>query len=154
MKDVIIRRLHAEDADEFSQLMQQGDSNYQQYFIPFEDTSTEAMRKMLVLAKEDRYWGIFVGEDLAGFCMLRGFDEGYVERPSIGIYVAQNRSGVGLGTLALRYCMSFCQANNVPALMLKVHPDNPGRRIWEANGFKTIGIDEKHNHLVMEKRWR
>ncbi len=152
--DLMIRQLRPADADVFSRLLHSDNAEYSRYFVPFADSSTEALKVILREAKQDGYWGLFVRNELAGFCMLRGFDAGY-ERPSFGVYIAQRHAKLGLGTLALRYCMSWCRTNAVSAMMLKVHPENQhAKTMYEANGFVQIGVDAKNDNLIMEKRWR
>ena len=45
---------------------------------------------------QDDYYVAARGEDLLGFSMLRGFDEGY-EIPSFGIFVDHESHGQGIG---------------------------------------------------------
>lgn len=152
MRDIHLRSLTPADAASLSQLLTE-DSHYSRFFIPFENPTPPFLAELLSQVQEDRYWGIFAGDRLAGFCMLRGLDAGYT-RPAFGVYTGADYAGMGLATLALRWCMSYCRLNNFPAMMLKVHPDNrAARHIYEQNGFTLLGSDPKNGHHIMEKRW-
>ena len=135
-------------------LLTADDKDYRQYFVPFASTGITSLEKRLASASEDRYWGIWFKDNiLAGFFMLRGFDEGYM-RPSFGVYIAGAYSGKGLAGFALDYSMSWCRINNIEAMMLKVHPDNRyARRSYEKAGFTVVGTCPLTGHTVMEKRW-
>lgn len=152
MQDIRIFRLKPEHAEALSLMLLSDRAHYSQYFTPFSYNASDLARRFAA-AKQDRYWAIQCGDVLAGFFMLRGWDEGY-ERPSFGVYIAESHSGRGLATLALHYCMSWCRVNNIPALMLKVHPDNTfARQVYEREGFVFLDIDTRTGHHIMEKRW-
>ena len=152
MNDLAITRLLATDAPSLSQLLNGDDKEYQQYFIPFA-ADPESLAQRLATAGEDRYWGVWNGPALAGFFMMRGFDEGY-SRPSFGVYIGSAHAGQGLSRLALEYCMSWCRFNNINAMMLKVHPENRyARHSYEKAGFTAIDTCPRTGHTVMEKRW-
>lgn len=152
MKELRISQLTLEDVPSFSRLLQQDDHAYRQHFIPFSGDS-EGLTRLLACAVRDHYWGIFCGKTLAGFFMLRGFDEGY-ERPSFGVYIAKDFANRGLSRLALDYSICWCRTNDVAAMMLKVHQDNCyARRTYEKVGFKLQEVCPRTGHLVMELRW-
>lgn len=152
LQDIAIFRLRSEHASELSVSLLADPDDYRQYFIPFSFES-DSLHQRLESARQDRYWGVRCGDVLAGFFMLRGFDEGY-KRPAYGVYITQSFAGKGLASLTLRYCISWCRINNVEALMLKVHPDNtPARTIYEREGFRFLEIDPRTGHHVMELRW-
>ncbi|MFZ0549046.1 MAG: GNAT family N-acetyltransferase [Candidatus Promineifilaceae bacterium] len=144
--------LGPEHSKALSTLMVSEEPSYSQYFTPF-SFDTKSLESRLSAAKRDRYWGIRWREDLAGFFMLRGFDEGY-ERPSFGVYIAEAFSRYGLGKLALYYALSWCRLNKIRAVMLKVHPDNVyARRIYEDAGFQLLEICKRTGHRTYEIRW-
>lgn len=130
-----------------------GRPEYSQYFTPF-SYDAEALAERLAAARLDRYWGIRMQEEMIGFFMLRGFDEGY-ERPSFGVYIAEPFANRGLATLALHYALSWCRLKGIPAVMLKVHSENQyGRRTYERAGFQFVGVCSHTGHDMMEKRWQ
>lgn len=153
MIDLHITRLSPTDASALSRLLTVDDKDYRQYFIPFV-ADIKSLEERLKSVREDRYWGIWLDSTLAGLFMMRGFDEGY-QKPSFGVYISQTYSGKGLSRFAIDYCMSWCQVNNIEAMMLKVHPDNRYARLtYEKAGFRTIGTCTQTQHTIMEKSWK
>jgi RimJ/RimL family protein N-acetyltransferase len=143
----------AHDSQELSRMLLSRESKgYGQHFYPFSFTP-DALSARLSAARQDRYWGIRCGESLAGFFMLRGWDEGF-DRPSFGVYIAEAFSRCGLSKLALQFALSWCRLNGVSAVMLKVHHDNTHvRRVYEQVGFEFTGMCPDTGHRILEKRW-
>lgn len=103
---------------------------------------------MLSSARQDRYWAAYFGRELAGFFMLRGFDDGF-EIPSYGVSVAERFARRGLLRLSLSFVITWCQLNGVERLMLKVHPDNVIARLaYERYRFRYDRTDPASGHLV------
>ena len=153
MMELNIRPLQLCEVKDFSELLENDNDEYKRFFVPF-DADQEKLHILLREVQKDKYWGIWVDNKLAGFFMLRGFDEGYL-RPSFGVYIAKEFSGKSLSKLALDYSLSWCRVNNIETVMLKVHPKNQfARRVYEKAGFKFIEICPKTGHDIMEKHWR
>lgn len=151
--DIIINRLKPQNAEELETMIATDPPAYYQYFTPFA-FDAETLRKILQNAQYDRYWGIWHKEQITGFFMLRGFDEGY-ERPTLGIYISQSYAGKSLSQLAFAYTISWCKLNGISSMMLKVHPDNHhSYTVCLKFGFKQIGIDSQNDNIVMEKQLR
>ena len=150
LKAVELKELKSEDALTLSDLLLAADKNYSKHFHPFSfDDIT--ITKILESATNNKYFGVFVDEVLAGFYMLRGFDEGY-DIPSYGIWIAEQFSGLGLSKLTLQHAISYCKVNGIKKIMLKVHPNNSiAINIYENFGFKQKGIDTKNNNLIFYK---
>jgi len=130
--------------------LKQEDAEYIKYFQPFPFDSGE-IRKRLVDARKDCYWGIFCGKKLAGIFMLRGMDDGY-EIPSYGVYIPREWSGKGLSRLSLLFSISWCRVNGFKTLMLKVHPKNAiARKMYEDHGFLEVGVDPKNDNIIMHR---
>lgn len=145
-----IKRLNINHAKELANLLQSSDKEYSQYFIPF-TFDFETISEILSKVKNDQVYGIYVEQNLAGFYMLRGFDEGY-SVPSYGVWISENYSNKGLSTFTLQHAISFCKLNSIKKIMLKVHPDNlSAKHIYEKYGFKQTGIDPKIHHLIYHK---
>ena len=121
-KNVEIKELQSEQASTLSALILNIPEDYSKYFVPF-SFKEDSITKIINDAVNDKYFGIFINDDLAGFYMLRGFDEGY-EVPSYGVWISDKFSGLGLSKLTLQHAITFCKLNGLKKIMLKVHPEN------------------------------
>jgi RimJ/RimL family protein N-acetyltransferase len=125
-------------------------NDYIKHFTPF-DFSESTIQKILTNKKLDKYFGLFVSQELAGFYMLRGFDEGF-QVPSYGVWISSEYKNKSLSTLTLYHAFSFCKLNSIKSLMLKVHPDNViAKNLYEKMGFKKTGTDSKNKNLIYYK---
>jgi RimJ/RimL family protein N-acetyltransferase len=146
-----IRELTLGHASVMSKRLSEESKEYLMHFIPFADYSEDYVKKILSEKKIDKYFGLFLNDDIVGFYMLRGFDAGY-EIPSYGVWISSKYSNKGLSTLTLFHAISFCKLNNIKTLMLKVHPENlVAKKLYEKFGFVKVGIDEKIGHLIYHK---
>jgi RimJ/RimL family protein N-acetyltransferase len=143
--------LSVTESAELSSLLSNARPEYIRHFTPF-SFAVETIGNILKFARMDCYWGMRVGGELAGFFMLRGFDEGY-ERPSFGVFIAEKFSNKNLGSLALQYSLSWCKLNNISRVMLKVHPENIyARRAYEKAGFELTSVLSDSGQYLFEKR--
>lgn len=150
--DLTIFPLQPRDSAELAALLAAELPAYIEHFTPFA-FDADSLAARFAAARRNRYWGIRVGEKLVGFFMLRGFDEGYA-RPAFGVYVASAFASRGLAKLALHFSLAWCRCNGIPAVMLKVAPDNVhARRIYAEAGFTDAGLCPRTGHQTMEFRW-
>jgi len=151
IKSVEIKELTPDHAPIFSEKLSKEGGDYLKYFIPFTEYSETFIKKILSEKKHDKYFGLFVKDEIVGFYMLRGFDSGY-EIPSYGVWISSNYANKGLSKLTLYHAFSVCKLNNIKTLMLKVHPENTiAKKLYEKFGFVEVGIDEKIGHLIYHK---
>jgi RimJ/RimL family protein N-acetyltransferase len=149
-KNIEITELSSEQAENLSKLLLASDKTYTQFFIPF-SFEASTIKDILESTEKDKYLGIFVGNELVGFYMLRGFDEGF-EIPSYGVWIAKQFSGLGLSKLTLQHAISYCKVNGIKKILLKVHPDNSvAKKTYENYGFEQKGTDANNNHLIYHK---
>ena len=150
--EVGLRRLRPGDAKALSRLLLSAPPGYSRFFIPF-DFAFASVAAILRRAKDDLFFAIEAGGDLAGFYMLRGFDQGY-EVPAYGVWVAPAYQSRGLATLTLLHAFALCRMNGIGRLMLKVHPENAAAmRLYEKMGFMRTGIDAGNGHFVYHKEF-
>ncbi len=66
---------------------------------------------------------------------------GFVDErtPELGLGVAPAFRRQGIGKALLRGALELAAAHGYPALSLSVAPDNPARRLYEAQGFVKVG---------------
>lgn len=142
-----MRPLAPEDASLLAGLMQQQPPGYMQYFTPFA-FEAPVIEAMLAGSSQDVYMGIFWDEALAGFFMLRGWDEGYAV-PAYGVTIAESFRGQGLGRLSLEASKSISRLKGAERLMLKVHPNNrAAKHLYESVGFVETGYDARNGNLI------
>jgi RimJ/RimL family protein N-acetyltransferase len=145
-----IRKLTVNQSEELANLLQSSEKEYTQYFIPF-TFEIETISGILSKAIKDQFYGIYLDNSLAGFYMLRGFDDGF-EIPSYGVWIAKEFSAKGISKLTLHHAITFCKTNNIKKIMLKVHPDNViAKKIYEDFGFTYEGVDKRIGHLIYFK---
>lgn len=131
---IAFRRLAAADAPAIAGLLGGQSSGYLRYFDPF-SWSPEELASMLGSAVKDVYWGIESGGRAAGVVMLRGFDEGF-ERPSLGLVVAEEMSGRGVGQAAVAHALAWCRVNGVREVRLTAADENGSAvRLFRRAGF-------------------
>ena len=149
-KNIEIKELQSEQASFLSALILNAHRDHTKYFTAF-SFKEDAIKKIINDAVNDKYFGIFINNNLVGFYMLRGFDEGY-EVPSYGVWISDKFSRLGLSKLTLQHAITYCKVNNIKNIMLKVHPENiVAKNIYEAFGFKQEGFDEKNSNLIYHK---
>ena len=150
MRYITVTKLSFDDAEILSKLLTTASPDYSRYFTPF-DFSLSTIQFILDQTKNDHFYGIKVNDELVGFFMLRGLDQGY-KIPAFGLWVAEKYQSMGLSKLAIHYCCSICRINNINKIMLKVYPDNlKARQLYEKMGFVFHYIDEKNANLVYLK---
>ena len=150
IKIINFRKLGPNDAGVLSKLINQDSKDYTKYFVPFKfDTAT--IENILKKTKNDLYCGVYWGEELTGFYMLRGFDEGY-SIPSYGVYISSRFSNKGLAALTLNHAISTCKMLGCEKLRLKVHTANTfALKQYVKFGFVETGFDEKINNIIMHR---
>ncbi len=104
-------------------------------FDPFLLTEAQA-RRIACEPRQDRYYLALRGQDLLGFSMLRGFDEGY-EVPSFGIFVDHASQAKGVGRRLTAWTIERARLQGCPAVRLSVYADNSAARgIYDSLGFR------------------
>jgi CMP-N-acetylneuraminic acid synthetase/RimJ/RimL family protein N-acetyltransferase len=142
--------LEVNDAPELSRLILEDDPSYRTHFAPFPFDEPSILARLVSVVR-DRFWAMRIGGILAGFFMLRGFDEGF-ERPSFGVYIGERYAGLHLASLALHYALAWCAVRDISAVMLKVHPNNTGARgIYESAGFSFEHVCPQTGHHILVK---
>ena len=109
-------------------------------FHPHPFTADEAARLCRYLGA-DIYAAMVVGDQVAGYGMLRGWDEGYAI-PSLGIAISPAFRGRSLGRLMMLHLHAAAAVRGAEQIRLKVYRDNePARRLYESLGY-TFDVEE------------
>ena len=115
----------------FEALIRSGDD---QFFHPHPFTSEEVDR-ILGYSGPDVYCVLLKENDVLGYGMLRGREEGYVV-PSLGIAIHPAVRGTGLGRAFMLYLQAVARQRGNAEIRVKVYEHNePARRLYEALGY-------------------
>jgi RimJ/RimL family protein N-acetyltransferase len=150
IKTIEIRKLKLDDVPDLIKRLSEESLLYLKHFTAFE-LSDKSLTTILTRAVKDKYFGMFFGDEIVGFYMLRGFDEGF-EVPSYGVIILSKFSNKGLSRLTLYHAFSLCRLNNIKKLMLKVRPENKhAKNLYESLGFKKTGFDSENGNFIYHK---
>lgn len=153
-KDILslieIRKLSIMDLEKLIKIWNEDPEEYSKYFIPFK-MKYENLKEILNKSNKDLFFVICVDNNIAGFFMLRGFDEGF-NIPSYGVWISSKYSNKGLAKLSLYYSITVCKVSGIKKLMLKVHPNNKiAFTMYKKLGFIETGFDKNIGHVIMHK---
>lgn len=109
----------------FERLQGQG---VEAFFHPHPLTAAEAARRAAYQGR-DFYGVLVVGEEIAGYGMLRGWDEGR-EIPSLGIVIDTAWQSRGCGRRMMDYLHQTARERGARRVRLKVHPENTRALAW------------------------
>ena len=127
--------LEAELAHFFEIIRACGDDRY---FHPHPFTPEEAYR-LAHYNGADLFYVLMKGKQIIGYGLLRGWDEGYTV-PSLGIYIADDVRGRGLGRLVMRFLAAAAREKGAEMIRLKVYPDNVAAvKLYESLGYRFMG---------------
>ncbi|MDT5270952.1 MAG: hypothetical protein QOH49_3138 [Acidobacteriota bacterium] len=144
--DFVIRPLKVEDAAAVSSLLRVQPPEYTRFFFAFSFDADDIAR-MLAGRGRDVYMGFLLRDELAGFFMLRGWNEGY-EVPALGAVIAEKYRGRGLMQLTVEVTKVICRLRGASRVMYKSHPDNAPAKKAAAMGFTQGGADPATGNLI------
>lgn len=91
---------------------------------PFDKTKAEELGRYKGL---DLYVVQTANDQICGYGMLRGWDEGY-STPSLGIIIHPGHRGKGLGEHFMDFLHDQARKKGAKKIRLKVYPDNKGAK--------------------------
>jgi ribosomal protein S18 acetylase RimI-like enzyme len=92
------------------------------FFSPHPATE-EALSKIVSHAGKDLYYLLVEGEDVLGYGLLRGWDEGY-DIPSLGIAIHPSARGSGLGKALICFLHALALRRGATQVRLRVQRSN------------------------------
>src|SRR5450759_799898 len=118
-----LRQLDRNDAEAlgsfFAALSANGDAGF---FEPHPLTRDEA-EKLCRYTGNDLYVVALAADDIVGYGLLRGWDEGYAV-PSLGIAIHPRARGLRLGVAMMEYLHSLAKYRGASCVRLRVHSEN------------------------------
>lgn len=91
---------------------------------------------------KDRYFALFVGDRIAGYGMLRGWDEGY-KVPSFGVCVHPHLQNAGVGHALTAYGIAESRRAGAEKVRLTVYKRNErAAHLYRKYGFVFTDKDE------------
>jgi len=147
MQNYTIRRLKLYDAINLFNLFRDISEEDKKFFHPHNFTYEDSV-KVCTLSDQslDKYYVITNEvDDIIGYGMLRGWNEGY-EIPMLGIYLNPSARGKGLAERLILYMVN---TNILVRIRLKVRMENIAAiKLYKKLGFKKL--DYSNNYLIME----
>jgi len=90
----------------------------------------------------DAYFLVIRQGAVAGYAMLRGWDEGFAI-PSLGLYLLPGARGQGMGRQVMAHLHAAARARDATNIRLKVYADNvPAQRLYTGMGYVFSGEDQ------------
>ena len=109
-------------------------ANIENFFHPHPLTSEEAVARANY-SGQDFYCVMLQENEVIGYGMLRGWDEGYAV-PSLGIALDPSIRGRGYGRLLMDYLRDAAKKRGVTRIRLKVDPRNsPAIELYRSLGY-------------------
>jgi len=118
-----------------------GDPVHNQFFTPHPFTPEKATQ-LAFYQGQDMYYAMLLGQQMIGYGMLRGWDEGFAI-PSLGIALHESARGKGLSTLFMLFLHQVARLRLAEKIRLKVHPQNVAAlALYQRLGYIFDGQDK------------
>jgi ribosomal-protein-alanine N-acetyltransferase len=115
-------------------------TNDMEFFHPHAFTN-DAVEKITQTVRNDLYYILADGEDVLGYGMLRGWDEGY-EIPSLGIAIHPQARAIGLGRVFMQFLSAAAKRKCERKIRLRVKAGNiRAVKLYESLGY-VLGSEE------------
>jgi ribosomal protein S18 acetylase RimI-like enzyme len=116
------------------------------FFHPHKFTD-EAASQIANYKGQDLYYAILYNNQMLGYGMLRGWDEGYII-PSLGIAIHASARNMGLGRLMMNFLHAAAQMRGASKIRLKVSPENTSAiRLYTQLGYQFL-TEKENDQLV------
>jgi len=96
----------------------------------------EAVKNVIHQVRKDVYCVLVEGQQILGYGMLRGWDEGF-EIPSLGIAIHPSARGAGLGRALMYILHASARRKGATRVRLRVKPENSrATKLYEDLGYE------------------
>lgn len=143
-----IKNFHTQDVHKFIEFIEKN-KNDLTYFYPHK-MDYENLINMLEKNKLDHYKIVVQQNEIIGYGILRGWEEGY-EIPSLGIMIDKNFRGIGLSKLVMNYLEVLSKIMGSKNIRLVVHKNN----VIAYNLYKRLNYEfseHSQTHLIGLKK--
>lgn len=145
-----LKRRHYKGLCEFFEALNTSKSNLTFHPHPFDNDTAEALCEAWEY-DEDLYYVMDYGDQILGYAMLRGWDEGYINAPSLGIAIHPEYRGKGLSKLFMDFLHKSAEAKGAERVILKVYKDNiPAVKLYKKIGYKFTDLNDKEYRGILE----
>jgi ribosomal protein S18 acetylase RimI-like enzyme len=118
----------------------------ERFFHPHPLTSDAAV-ELANYRGNDLYVVLRDGDEVVGYAMLRGWDEGY-DVPSLGIAIHPGRQGRGFAQLLMSFLHDAAMRRGATRIRLRVHHDNDRAiGLYRALGYAMTDDDDPRYKL-------
>lgn len=133
-----ITQITPEDYEPLKVFLSENDqASITHYFHPFR-LDADTAHLIARTAHLDRYYVARVTGNIVGFCMLRGWDKGYVI-PSFGAFVDYRHHGQGIGRALTEFSIAEATRLGCTKMRLSVYASNVrALALYRALGFEEI----------------
>ena len=133
----MIQIIQACDYEDLVQFFEENNkSEITRHFHPFPLTQ-KTVFDIVYINHLDRYYIAIRNEHIVGFCMLRGWEEGY-EIPSFGAFVDYKYHGQGIGRALTEFAIAEAVRLGCPKVRLSVYASN----VRALSLYRSLGFEE------------
>ena len=138
--EVVVRQLQAPDTSAVTRafVALDADPDTRRWFHPHPLTASEA-RRVSGYSGKDLHLGAFLGAEMVGYAMLRGWDAGFGV-PAFGVAVIPEHRGRGVGDALASVAMDLARAMGAKEVLLHVDPSNGTASSW----YERLGFRRSH----------
>jgi len=131
-----IRRVRSEDAGRLARFFETLEARGVGRLFHPHPLSAESARQLAAYAGKDLYFILLETDDVLGYGMLRGWDEGY-DIPSLGMAIHPDAQGQGLGRLLMSFLHVAALRRGASTVRLRVAPINTAAaRLYRSLGYE------------------
>ena len=148
---LIIERLAPGDAGRLGDFFEAVAADADRFFHPHPLTRAHADDLCARVGScRDRYFAALWRGRVAGYSLLRGWDEGYAV-PSVGVCVHPGLRNSGVGHILMAHAIEQSRAAGAPRIRLTVYKENErGVHLWRKFGFAFSEKNDREYVGVLE----
>jgi [ribosomal protein S18]-alanine N-acetyltransferase len=120
-----------------------------EFFAPH-PIDEQSIHHIIEKTQEDIYLLVYYKQNIVGYGMLRGWDEGFTI-PSLGIAISERFKGFGIGRLFMNWLHLHASLSGAPSVRLRVHHQNLSAiHLYKSLNYKLKEDATKPGYLLGE----